>query len=228
MAWLLEYAPVLSLGASLLMLVVWIVYLNLFWLSYRRQLRANVVISRGAGAGLDSLCIVGNMSAEPIFIEGVIVFAEAEGQRRARAITDFSEIRRKSGATLTPEREGPLKAGDYITVGTFRDLLRLTDICPEQDGTWPSLDSLEVWIVADFSSEHDLVFARRKFLVGRRHDRIVFRPAGLETRRITRARERREVEAILQQHLEEATDRAGMDHEVHQPVDLDRRRAANG
>ena len=51
MEWLLKYAPVLSMAASLLMLLVWVVYLNLFWLSYRRQLRANVVISRGAGAG---------------------------------------------------------------------------------------------------------------------------------------------------------------------------------
>lgn len=221
MAWLLEYSPVLSLGASLLMLVVWIVYLNLFWLSYRRQLRANVVISRGAGAGLDSLCIVGNMSAEPIFVEGVIIIAEANGQRWARAITDFSEIRRRSGATLSPEREGPMKSGDYITLGTFRELVRLAEPDCGHDGKSLSLGAIEVWIVADFSSEHDLVFARRRFLVGRRQDRVVFRPAGLETRRITRARERREVEEILQQHLEEAGDRAAAE-----PVDLERHRAA--
>lgn len=211
---LIEYSPLLSFAASALMLVVWGIYLHLFWMNYRRQLRANVVISRGAGTGLDSLCIVGNMSAEPIFIEGVILRAERGETRWAKAITNLSALPDEPGRTLRPEREGPLKSGEYITVGTFRGLLELANGGAVDEQGIPTVDAIEVWIVADFSSEHELVFARRKFLIGRRGAGVVFRPSELETRRITRARERREVEEALQEHLEEAA----------APVEPERRR----
>ena len=201
MQWLLEHSPFLSFVASLLMLVVWIAYLQVFWMNYRRQLRANVVISRGAGAGLDSLCLVSNMSAEPIFIEGMIVFAEQGEQRWAKAVTNLSDIVEDAAHALRPAREGPLKSGEYITIGTFRDLVELAD--PEAPDP-PRVEVIEIWIVADFSSENDLVFARRRFMLAARGRRTVLRPAELETRRINSARERRDVEEALQQHLEEA------------------------
>lgn len=196
MGWVLQNSGFLSFVANTLMLLVWVVYLHLFWLNYRRQLRANIVINRGAGTGVDALCLVCNMSAEPVFIEGMIVIADCKGERWATAVTNLSDI-----VEGRPAREGPMKSGEYVTVGTFRDLLSLAD------GTRvdpPRIDAIEIWIVADFSSENDLVFARRRFLLAARGEKIVLRPAELETRRISRAGERREVEQVLQEHLEEA------------------------
>lgn len=201
MDWIIQHAAFLSFIANALMLGVWVAYLHLFWRSYRRQLRATVVVSRGAGAGLDSLCLVSNMSAEPIFIEGMIVIAERDGERRGAAVTNLSDIIEDAAHVRRPAREGPLKPGEYVTVGTFRDLLGLADPAA---GDPPQTEALEIWIVADFSSEADLVFARRRFRIAARGERLVLRPDGLETRRITRAAERREVEEMLQQHLEEA------------------------
>ena len=201
MEWIIENSTFLGTMASLAMLVVWIVYLQLFWFSYRRQLRANVVISRGAGTGLDSLCLVSNMSAEPVLIEGMIVIAEHKGERRAAAVTNLSDTVDDGQNGRRPAREGPLKSGDYLTVGAFRDLLSLADPGAVER---PGSDSLEIWIVADSSTENELVFARRRFLLADLGDRIVLRPTELETRRITRRRERREVEQILQDHLEVA------------------------
>lgn len=204
MDWITQNSAFLSFVTSILMLVVWVVYLQVFLQSYRRQLRANVVISRGAGTGLDSLCLVSNMGAEPIVIEGMIVIAE-NGERRGAAVTNFSDIVGDSAATRRPAREGPLKSGEYITVGTFRDLVGIAD---PAGGDPPRASVLEIWIVADFASENALVFARRRFHLAARGDRTVIRPAELETRRITRTRERREVEEMLQRHLEEAMDLA--------------------
>ena len=201
MDFLLEYSPVFSALASFLMLGVWVVYLQVFWHSYRRQHRAKVIISTGAGAGLDALCLVGNMSAEPVFIEGMILFAERGERRRACAVMNLSDTVEDASRKPRPTREGPLKSGDYITVGTFRDLIGLID--PSR-GDPPEIDAIEIWMVADFSSEKDLVFARRRFLLAARGTRTVIRPAELETRRITSARERREVQEVLQDHLEEA------------------------
>ena len=212
MATLLEYAPLISAGASVLMLAVWGIYLDLFWRSYRRQHRAKIVIGHGEGMGLDSLCLVSNMSAEPIHIEGVIVAAEHGEQRWARAITSLSDIEGASGPKK-PSREGPLKSGDYIVLGTFRELLDLArapaDCACRDDQT--QLDAIAVLVIADLSTETDLVFAQRRFRI-RRHARgVAFRPEDIETRRITRADERREVEEILRSHLEEALEGAPAD-----------------
>jgi hypothetical protein len=108
MATLLEFAPLISAAASVLMLAVWGIYLELFWRNYRQQHRAKIVIGRGEGMGLDSLCLVSNMSVEPIHIEGVIVVAERGERRWARAITTLSDIE-GGDAPEKPSREGPLK-----------------------------------------------------------------------------------------------------------------------
>lgn len=204
---LLEYAPLISAGASLLMLLVWGIYLDLFWRSYRRQHRAKIVIGHGEGMGLDALCLVSNMGAEPIHIEGVIVEAERDGHRWAKAITSLADI---EGAKppKTPAREGPLKSGDYIVLGSFRQLVDLTKGSSGPKGAYPPLDTIAIWVVADLSTESDLVFARRRFRIRTGARDTVFRPEGLETRRIRRARERREIEQILQCHLEEAAESA--------------------
>ncbi len=203
MATLLEYAPLVSAASSLLMLVVWGVYLDVFWRSYRRQHRAKIVIGHGEGMGLDSLCLVSNMSAEPIHIEGVIIAAERDGQRWAKAITSISDINGATGPRK-PAREGPLKSGDYIVLGTFRELVELATAAEEAG--CPPLHTIAVWVVADLSTETELVFARRRFLIRRHAHGTVFRPEELETRRISRARERHEVEEILRTHLEEAVE----------------------
>jgi hypothetical protein len=206
MATLLEYAPLISAGASVLMLAVWGVYLDLFWRSYRRQHSAKIVIGLGEGMGLDALCLVSNMSAAPIHLEGVIVVAEREGRRWAKAITSLSEIERER--PKKPSREGPLKSGDYIVLGSFRQLVELAKgppADPVEEGR-PPLDAIAVWIVADLSTESELVFARRRFLIGCRGMAVVFRPEELETRCIRRAHERAEIEEIFRRHFEEAAE----------------------
>ena len=202
---ILDYSPLISAVASLLMLAVWTVYLTLFWQSYRRQHRANIVISRGSGAALDSLCLVSNMSAEPVFVEGIIVVAERDGRRWASALTNVGHFGDEQSPGRQPVQEGPLKPSDYVTIGTFRSLLELTDPGRFEGERQPGVDAIEIWVVAGFSSENDVVFARRKFNLKHVGDRTIFRPADFETRRITRAQERREIEEILERHLEEAS-----------------------
>jgi hypothetical protein len=205
MASLLNYAPLISAVASTLMLVIWGVYLDVFWRSYRRRHRAKIIIGRGEGMGPESLCLISNMGAEPIHIEGVILAAEQGGQRWHTAIAGIS-LTGGGARPKKPSREGPLKSGDYIVLGTFRDLLEAVKRPASPVGSGgPQPDVIEICLVADLSTESELVFTRRRFLI-RSHTRgIVFRPEGLETRRIRRTRERREIERILTQHLEEAT-----------------------
>ena len=209
MATLLKYAPLISAVASILMLGVWAVYLALFWRNYRQQHRAKIVIGLGEGVGLDALCLVSNMGSEPIHIEGVIIAAEHQGRRWDKAITGIPNMDERSGP-MKPAREGPLKSGEYIVLGTFRDLLEFAkgqlaegETADPVDNTRPALDAIAICVVADLSSESGLVYARRRFVIRSQPHGVVFRPEEPDTRRLTRARDRREMEEILRRDLEE-------------------------
>lgn len=119
MSWLQANAQILNALVGVLVLGVWAIYLHLFWRGYRRQLRASIIISRGAGSSLDALCLVSNMSREAVFIEGIVVFVEWDGRQLSTAVTELSEL--SGGGGRRSPREGPLKSGDYIDIGTFRD-----------------------------------------------------------------------------------------------------------
>ncbi|WP_367715025.1 hypothetical protein AB2N04_13975 [Nitratireductor sp. GISD-1A_MAKvit] len=71
--WLEEYHGSVSALASVLTLVIWTLYFQILLSSYRRTLRAKILINRGAGQHLDAHCLIANMSAEPIYIEAVLV-----------------------------------------------------------------------------------------------------------------------------------------------------------
>lgn len=202
MYWIKENAQVLSLFISVLMLIVWLSYLHLFWRSFRRQLLANVVISRGAGSTLDALCLISNMSGDAVLIEGIVVFVEAGGTRWSCAVNEQSELAHPDRGRSP--REGPLKPGDYFDIGSFRDLARLA-VGRSSEGSKSGADrpeSIEIWVVADYRSDSDLVLSTRRFLFKERGGKTIASPEGHETKRVTSRAERMHVLDVMRRHLE--------------------------
>ncbi|TNC60456.1 hypothetical protein FHG71_22030, partial [Rubellimicrobium roseum] len=71
--WLSANSDAVNVVLNLAMLLVWIVYLQVFVSSYRRQRRANILISVGGGSGLDARCLVSNMSEGAIYIRSLVL-----------------------------------------------------------------------------------------------------------------------------------------------------------
>ncbi|HAB65052.1 MAG TPA: hypothetical protein DCE49_12930, partial [Pseudomonas sp.] len=71
--WLMKNQQLVSLLISLSTLLVWMFYAHLLLRNFRRQRQPSLLINRGAGKGLGSLCIISNMSAEPMFINQLVV-----------------------------------------------------------------------------------------------------------------------------------------------------------
>ena len=65
-------ADVLGLLISFCTLLIWAVYAQLLYAGFRRQRQPSLMLNRGHGRGLDALCVVGNMSAESIFVQYVV------------------------------------------------------------------------------------------------------------------------------------------------------------
>ena len=124
--WISEHHQVLSVLVNIGMLLVWIVYLQLFLSSYKRQTRPKILINVGAGRNLDGRCLLSNMSSEAIYIESLIATVETEQDKWVCPVTDAHEMTEEQGdqpGLRQKTVQGPLKQAEVMDVGSFRDLI---------------------------------------------------------------------------------------------------------
>jgi hypothetical protein len=204
MQWIAENQPVITALTGLGTLLVWIIYLEIFIRRYRRQLRANILITRGAGLGLDSHCFISNMSAGSLYVQSIIMTLEVAGDRWICPVTDLLDLEEEE-APPEPKlrtRQGPLASGDLKDLGTFGSLVR--HVLRRRRGPAADLDaavldqlqSLEIEVLGVYGPEDLLVGARRKFLVTVR-DAVFLRGETLMTEQIRKRSDRRKLIALL-------------------------------
>lgn len=197
--WIDQNTELLSLVVSAAMLAVWVAYLHVFLVSYKRQTRSKIVINRGAGIDLDSRCLISNMGSDAIYVESIVASVEAENCDWRCAVTDI-EVRGDGEAPADPKKlthQGPLPSGDYMDIGSYRQLIervvdgrgRLETVLAEMRG--PVVAQIQV--VADYASEDLLVGARRRFALEAQERRWLLKPQNGGTEQIRSRRERRSI-----------------------------------
>jgi hypothetical protein len=201
--WISQNVEVLSLLVSLGMLAVWIIYLQVFLYSYRRQTRSKIVINRGAGVDLEARCLVSNMSSDAIYVESILASVEAHEDSWWCTVTDI-ESRGEVELPSDPKaltHQGPLASGDYMDIGSYRELLeravdgrgRLEAVLEKMAG--PIIAQIQV--VADYASDDLLVGARRRFQLEVKDQRWLLEPQDGGTQQIRSRRERRRISEDL-------------------------------
>lgn len=207
--WIQNHHQILSVLLSLGMLLVWVVYLQVFMSNYRRQTRPKILINRGGGSGLETHCLVSNMSSEAIYIESIIVELETAKGRRTCPVTELEDIEEwnEPNDLNLRTRQGPLQGGHVRDMGSFKSIL--DHVLRSRNGhgeligldEWDRLTSLEVKIVAIYGTEDLLVGARRRFNIDRRDDEASLRPATVGTVQIRSGRERKQIAELLKDEL---------------------------
>lgn len=148
-----------------LMLGVWVLYFQLLLNGQRRQRRAKILINRSAGRCADATCIISNMSAEPIYVEAVVIKIGRGDNRRSVSLTNLED------ATAEPDGDarahwfqGPINQGDYINLGPYRTLLARA--AGERESGELSGNSLEfeISVIANYGPDDLLVAAVRQFM----------------------------------------------------------------
>lgn len=209
--WLSENHQLLGSVASLGMLVVWAVYLHLFLDGYRRQHRVNILISKGPGSGMDSRCLIGNMSSQPIYVVGALVRLRGAGKSLTAAVTEVSgdgeELARRNLSQDIDEitRQGPLRTGRVYDIGSFNSIAeQALSSCFRTPGAMARAEAteIEVLIIAAFSSEDLLCGARRTFIISKPGKERHLRPSGVLATQIRSRRERRNLAAMLEQYTQ--------------------------
>lgn len=180
--WLKDNHQLISLIISASTLLVWVFYAQLLLLNFRRQRKPSLIINRGAGKGLSSLCLISNMSAEPMFISQLVVRIESSKGPLEVDVTDIRQsIDDETGASPDlaihqTTHQGPLRTGEFIHIGTFQGMLRRVAERHgiELDGHRPVGDwafhALEIRAVAFYGPERHPIGVLRRFHLYERGD----------------------------------------------------------
>lgn len=143
MEWLAKHSDSLSVLTSFGTLFLWFVYAQLLYKGYRRQRQPRLIINRGKKKDMNALCIISNMSAEPIFLEYIVAKLETSKGTITMDVTDYEQDYDNRGNVVDPDkrksdgephpvpervrdntRQGPLQPGEYLHIGTFHNIIR--------------------------------------------------------------------------------------------------------
>lgn len=188
MDWLSEHSDALSALASFGLLAVWLAYLQLFLSGFRRQRRASLVISRGAGTGLSTQLVVSNMSAEAVHLSAVLARIGENGPGQASRLRDMERL--DGGQTANPSRL--LRSGERVDAGPFSAIL------PNEAGAG---ETLEITVIAFYGPDDELAGARRRFRITPDPDGMRLIPCSAETAQIRARRERKALRTLLEREM---------------------------
>ena len=206
--WLLQNSAALSLFISFATLCVWLFYAQLLYYSFSRQRQARLLITQGWGQQIDSVCLVANMSHEPIFIQHIMLTIKAGDGEYHSPVTDIDSAEPYDSANRPGEitRQGPLNSGQQINLGTFRSLIRQSAKLAglTEDGEQPiktlQLSNVRITVMASYGPGGDIIGAQRMFIV-RGEDNELMRPVGIKTERFNKRRARRQMRKWLERQL---------------------------
>ncbi|MFD1913080.1 hypothetical protein [Halodurantibacterium flavum] len=164
MNWIADNAGWISPLASVLTLLVWVVYLQLFLMTYLRQRRTEILISIGAGRGLGARCFVANLGMEPIYISDILLTVGAGDQQHRAAVTECNEVPREDLNTpASATNQGPLRAAQSHDIGAFDTLIARARNATGAPLAESDLRELRVLVIGWTASTATLVAAERSF-----------------------------------------------------------------
>ncbi|MCG5261314.1 hypothetical protein [Cupriavidus gilardii] len=198
--WISDHSQLITALTGVGTLLVWVIYLQVFVSSYRRQLRATLLITRGPGEGLAARCFVTNMSAGPVYVQSVIVEVEAPQRTLVMPATEIHDAERDAHA-LQRTRQGPLQPAQIRDIGSFDRLIApaLREIGDRAEGLQASeaLEAVTITVVGVYGSEDLPIGARRRFALAVSGDKVQLHGATIETEQIRRRSERQSLLADL-------------------------------
>lgn len=201
LAWIKEYSDVLNLLTNVIVVLVWMTYLHLLLIAFRRQRRPRILINRGGSQDVTAHCLISNMSAESVYIQSLIVTMKSEEEEWTAAVTDIDDLQTEDAThPRDTTHQGPLAPGAYMDAGCFSNLIERAARkagLSEQD-LKEKISALELMVVAAYGADDMSVAAKRSFdLKG--NDEL--KPQSVSAQQISSRRARRKLERYLAKHL---------------------------
>lgn len=194
--WLSDNSEVISLWLSLAMLVVWAIYLQLILFQFRATRRSSILITRAAGRGMRSRCLITNMSNLPIYVTSLIGKLRIGEREIELPLTDLQEHPEDLGSDPRSRMaQGSLSTGEFLNIGHFDDIIRrMLEANNETDIQVTDVEQVELTVVAFHGWDNLPVGAFRQFKIDLCTDEPAkIQPVNLVTEQITRRYHRRQL-----------------------------------
>lgn len=199
--WLKEYSDVLNVLTNVTMILVWMIYLHLLLVAYRRQRRPKLLINRGGSHDVKAHCLISNMSAESVYIQSLVATLKNNDQEWTAAVTDIDELQAENiEHPRETTHQGPLAPGAFMDVGCFSNLIERAARkagLSERD-IKEKVSGLELMVVAAYGADDMSIAAKRSFDL---KDNDELTPQTVSSQQISSRRARREVDRFLAKHL---------------------------
>lgn len=202
--WVQQNTELVGAVSNVAMVLIWVLYLQIFLVSYIRQRRASVHIDRGAATDETARCIVTNMGQETIYLSAIMVELILDGRIERALVTDKEELPlEETHQPLEKTNKGPLKNGEARDIGSFWDLAQRANFRLGIEIPMNELRAMEVTVVAASNQAHMLIGGCKRFSVVQSDGRRAFAPDGMLTRQIRSPWQRRRLRGLVDEKLPE-------------------------
>ena len=204
--WISAHKDVLQTLASVGSFMIWLIYAQLLYFGFRRQRRPRLIINRGKRKNLDALCVISNMSAEPIYLQHIMMTLEtSEGDWTLdvsdhEADLDDDEDQQEAGHNASHcTHQGPLDSGGFVHIGSFNALKErittIADIDESRDGL--VFKAVCVRVIGTYCSENLPIGAERRFVFHQSENSCTLVPETWDTLQFSTRRQRRALKADI-------------------------------
>jgi hypothetical protein len=209
MSWFAEHAALVANMASMAMLLVWVFYTALFYRDFRQQRMPLIVLHQAHGHGLESSCLLVNMSKQPIHVLCVMMAARTENDEVTMRITNstrVSPVQTSHKKVQDLIKQGPLPTGYFLDLGSFQEMLERVNLVAAQDPAAEEapgetlrrqVHEVEIRVIALHGAYQDPIGAVRSFRVAIDGEELSFQPDMLLTKQMVSRVERRRVRRWL-------------------------------
>lgn len=198
-----EHSSALTVISNVIMTIIWLVYLNLFFISHRRQKSPMILIRRGAGTGPEARLFISNMGAEPIYVSALIADCYSGDKKTTAYITENDHI--SSEELSTPDaatNEGPLGSGDYLDAGSFESLMNRIERHSDQPLKAAEVERVTITVVASTGYSALISAASSTYTILQCGETRIFHPEHVSTIQHRGRRARRRIRRRLEQQIE--------------------------
>lgn len=196
--------------SNVVMTAVWLVYLHAFLREHKRHNRPFLIIHHAQGCDPGALCLIVNMSKEPVHVLCVVAEVSGPEGHVRRDVSDYRRFTPDDQNVQAKLRQGPIQPGGYLTLGTFENIiLGRQSIADNDEGSDDYLanlheaTSLNLMVAVNHGPTQNPIGARRKFVVEKDdNDNVIVRATGINTEQMIKRRKRKEVRSWVEAHLE--------------------------
>ena len=200
LGWMQENAELLNVAMSLVLMCVWVTYLQFFLVSFMRQNRSVIHISRAASQHSKGRCLVTNMGATHTYLLAVAVDIDTEDGNTRSLVTDREEVAEGEFSDLLMRTlQGPLGPGEARDIGSFEELAQRAQTHLQTEFDIRRLNSMTITAVGAPNQQQSLVAAYKRFDVRdpADPDKARFLPETLLTKQFTGMFRTRRIARIL-------------------------------